>query len=402
MNTRENAASWTCVDRPAQTRAHAPNANLRAALRLHAYLSSPAHWDGANLRGPDVGIRFNSRIGRFVKSYLRRVSWHDNYSYIQAQGYWILGNWGMFSLFPEEKYQQLATRCSEYVVSQQRDDGAWLYPNPEWSGRIATAEGTWGSLGLIETYRRTGNRKFVTAVEKWHEFLVRKIGFQTVGAELAVNYFQGRKGPRIPNNSAILLRFLAELADVTGQHAYLKPCDGLLRFLKAVQTPSGEFPYAVPGESDGGSCRHFQCYQYNAFACLDLMRYHELTGDSSVLPAVSALLDFLQQAQSPDGHSFFACGDHHREVTYHTAVLARAFAAAGPFGIQGYAANARRAYDYLLKLQRLDGSFGFSRGDYFLLHDARSYPRNLAMILFHLLPDSQAAEPQSIPKQPLT
>src|SRR2546429_6538539 len=69
-----------------------------------------------------------------------------------------------------------------------------------------------------------------------------------------------------------------------------------------------------------------------------------------------------------------------------SAVLAQAFARASQFEIPGYHAPADRAYDYLLGLQRPDGGFDFSRGDYYFFKDRRSYPRNLAMILYHLLP----------------
>lgn len=356
-----------------------------AALRLHEDLAA-RHWDGRRLIGPDVGIRFNSRIGRFIKGYLRHVRWNDNYCYIQAQGYWVLGNWQLFSIFGEERYRDIAVRCSGYMLGQQREDGAWDYPNPEWRGRIATAEGTWGSLGLLESYRQTGDTKFLDCVQKWHRFLVQKIGFQQVGSELSVNYFYGQTGLRVPNNSAIVLRFFAELAEATGEESYRRHCDGLLQFLQATQSTTGEFPYTVKGESGGKGWPHFQCYQYNAFICLDLMRYHDLTGDSRVLPLIRRLLGFLRQALAEDGHSFFDCGNGHQEVTYHTAVLAQAFACARQFGIDGYEPLASRAYTYLLGLQLPDGGFGFSRGDYFVLSDRRSYPRNLAMILFHLLP----------------
>ena len=47
--------------------------------------------------------------------------------------------------------------------------------------------------------------------------------------------------------------------------------------------------------------------------------------------------------------------------------------------------TAARAYRYVLALQRRDGSFPHSRGDYRLLSDERAYPRYLAMILLHLL-----------------
>lgn len=376
----------TVTQVPSVPKAKEPlDAKLSAALQLHTYLVQ-RHWDGSALWGPDVGVRFNYRVWRFIKGHLPFVSWSDDCRYVQAQGYWILGNWSLYSIFNGAQYRELAAACSEYLLAQQLDDGAWLYPNPEWSGRIATIEGIWGSLGLLETYRHTRDRKFLSAAEKWHEFVVQRIGFQRVGQELAVNYFHGRTGSRIPNNSVALLRFLAELAQATGQNIYLQPCDGLLTFLRSVQTPSGEFPYAVRGESEGNPWPHFQCYQYNAFACLDLMRYCELRGDASVLPMIGKVLNFLCHGIAEDGHSFFACDNRSREVIYHTAVLARAFAAAHLFGFHGYQGKADSAYARMLRLQRPDGSFGFSRRDYFGLSDPRSYPRNLAMILAHLLP----------------
>jgi hypothetical protein len=357
---------------------------MLAALQLYEYLVA-RHWNGAALCGPDVGIRFNSRIGRFVKSYLRQLNWKDNYCYIQAQGYWVLDNWQLFSTFGKERYRDMAVRCSEYLLAQQRDTGAWDYPNPEWRGRVATAEGTWGALGLLESYRQTGDRRFLNSVQKWHHFLTERIGFQEVSSQLAVNYFFGQTGVRVPNNSAIVLRFLAELAHATGEELERSRCQGLLSFLQAVQRETGEFPYSVKGESGSEGWPHFQCYQYNAFMCLDLMRYHELTGDSGALLMISRLLGFLRQALAGNGHSWFDCHNRHREVTYHTAVLAQAFERAAHFGIDGYTDLANRAYTYLLGLQQPDGGFTFSRGDYLLLSDQRSYPRNLSMILFHLL-----------------
>ena len=72
-------------------------------------------------------------------------------------------------------------------------------------------------------------------------------------------------------------------------------------------------------------------------------------------------------------------------MTYHAAALAASFAEAKRIGIQGYEELSARAYRWLLDRQRADGSFPHSSRDYGVLADARSYPRNLAMILFHLL-----------------
>jgi hypothetical protein len=369
-----------------------------ATLRLHKYLVAE-HWNGRALIGPDPGIRFNYRIGRFIKSYLRSVPWGDDYCYVQAQGYWTLDNWHLFTRTGEKTYRDIALRCSRHMLSQQRDDGAWDYPNPEWKGRVATAEGTWGSLGLLETYRQTADMSFLSAALNWHGFLLETIGFQRIGDELAVNYFAGRKGTRVPNNSALVLRFLAELADVTADEALLLPCSGILTFMQRVQKTTGEFPYAVAGAAGGKGRPHYQCFQYNAFQCLDLIRYHEVTGDATPLRLITKVLEFLRGGLARDGHAFYECGNRHRGVTYHTAVLGAAFWKAGQLGIEGYGDQATRAYSHLLALQRPDGGFSHSRRDYRLLSDRRSYPRYLAMVLHHLLLQVPESESNVIGKE---
>ncbi len=359
-----------------------------SAVKLHRYLIA-SHWDGQALIGPDVGVRFNYRIGRFLKGYLSRLPWNDDYYYLQAQGYWTMGNWRLFSQTGEESYRDVALRCSESMLARQRPDGAWDYPNREWHGRVATAEGTWGSFGLLESYRQTADRRFLEGALRWHGFLMETIGFQRLGDELAVNYFAHRQGARVPNNSAFVLPFLAELAKATGEEAYLEPCSGLLAFLRAAQMQTGEFPYTVEGTAGSPGRPHFQCYQYNAFQCLDLMRYHEVTGDAALLPLITGVLGFSREGMADDGHAPYECGNRHGAVTYHTAVLAAAFMKAGQLGIGGYDGPAHRAYSHLLKLQRPDGSLPHSRGDYRLFSDQRSYPRNLAMIMYHLLQGTQ-------------
>lgn len=354
-------------------------------MRLHQYLTA-RHWNGDALVGPDVGIRLNYRVGRFIKGYLRQIKWNDDYCYVQGQGYWILANWQLFLHTGEEQFRRLAQHCSDFLLRLQRDDGAWIYPNPEWHDRIATAEGTWGSLGLLESYRQTGDMRFLSSAVAWYEFLVGKIGFQSDAATLAVNYFYGRTGARVPNNSAIALRFFAELWAITGSDLYLKRCGGLLKFMQGAQSSTGEFPYTLEGKSGGQRRQHFQCYQYNAFQCLDLMRYYELTEHPDALPLIEKVLSFLRSGLAGNGHAFFDCHNRYRTVTYHAAALARAFGRAQEIGIEGYDLLVDRAYTYLLTAQRPDGSFAFSQGDYFFLSDQRSYPRNLAMILYHLLP----------------
>jgi hypothetical protein len=360
------------------------NQYFARALKLHQYLVA-AHWNGRALTGPDPGVRFNYRIGRFIKSYLPSRGWNDDLCYLQGQGYWVLANWHLYARTKNQTYRDMAVRCSEDILTRQRTDGAWDYPNPEWRGRVAAVEGIWASLGLLETFRWTGDVLFLTQALRWHEFLVERIGFQQTGDELAINYFAGRSGARVPNNSTDALRFLAELADVTGDVAYLRPCAGLLTFVRRAQKATGELPYVVANAEGHTGRPHFQCYQYNAFQCLGLLRYHELTGDQASVPIVAGLLEFLRTGLADDGRAFYQCGNRYRAVTYHAAALGAAFARAGQLGIHGYDDLSDRAFSYVLRMQRSDGGCVYSRGDYRLLSDRRSYPRYLAMILLHLL-----------------
>jgi hypothetical protein len=361
------------------------NTYLAAASRLHRYLCAN-HEAGHALVGPDPGVRFNYRIGRFVKSYLKYIPWQDKYYYLQTQAYWALANWSLYELTHEELYRMLAIQCTETTLARQRSDGAWDYPNPEWKGRTATVEGVWAALGLLAAYQHTYQQKYLTGALRWHEYLVNQVGFQQIGDESAVNYFAGRADVRVPNNSTLVLSFLARLAQSTDDREYLDPTQGLLRFLGKVQLPSGEFPYAVGNKENPGFFRqHFQCYQYHAFQCLDLITYYESTGDVVAMPLIEKVLRFLSQGLAPEGYAYYDCSRPKRRVMYHTAALGAAFTKAGQIGLYGYEKLADRSYAYVLGSQREDGGFGHSQWDYQLLADQRSYPRYLAMILAHLL-----------------
>jgi hypothetical protein len=240
-------------------------------------------------------------------------------------------------------------------------------------------------LGLLESYRQTGDARFLEGVLRWHRFLIEEIGFQSRGTQLAVNYFAHHGNEWVPNNSALVLRFLAELASVTDDSTYLRPATGLLDFLRAAQQPSGEFPYVAARPEAGTSRPHFQCYQYNAFQCLDLLRYYETTSDSAVLPLIAQVVAFLRGSLAADGQALYACGNDYRRVLYHTAAVSAALARADDFDIADTAALARRSCAALLARQHADGSFAYSRRDYRVLSDQRSYPRYLSMILYHLL-----------------
>ncbi len=357
---------------------------LAAATKLQQYMCRH-HWTGQALVGPDPGIRINYRLGRFVKSYLPQIAWRDAYYYLQAQGYWVLSLWQLSLHHDEANCRDMAIRCSAHMLEQQREDGSWLYPNREWKGRVATAEGTWAALGLLETYRQTGEQRFLDGVLRWHTYLTHEIDFERVGEAWSVRYFAGVQDGRVPNNSVFVLRFLAKLAEVTRDRALAQPCDGLLTFIQDVQAPSGEFPYVVTNNSTTKGTMHFQCYQYNAFQCLDLMHYVDASADTRAVPLIRRVLGFLRQGLAMDGHVHYACGNPYRAVTYHTAAVAAACWRAQHYGIAGFDDLAHRAYGFILQAQQPQGGFAYSWGDYRLLKDQRAYPRYLAMILYHLM-----------------
>ena len=115
-------------------------------------------------------------------------------------------------------------------------------PNREWKGRIATAEGGWASIGLLDTHRHTGDRRFLEGALRWNEYVDEHVGYESVTGNLAVNYFAGRPGSAVPNNSAFTVRLLAELAGAAADETYLRRCPSLLGFLGASQMPNGELP----------------------------------------------------------------------------------------------------------------------------------------------------------------
>jgi hypothetical protein len=331
------------------------------------------------------------------------VRWTDSYYYLQAQGYWVLANWRLFSSTASSAYRDIALRCSDAMLASQNKDGSWNFANPEWRGRIPTAEGAWACIGLLQSYRASGDYRYLSAVLQWHRFLVEDTGFQQLGDQFAVKYFANRSAARVPNNSAFVVRFLAELADVTSDERYLQPCSGLIRFLAGAQTKQGEIPYALAEGSHHAARPHYQCYQYNSFQCLDLLRYFELTSDPSALTIIQSLLPWLTTGIDEDGHVRFDCHDRHRRVFYHTTVLAAALATASAMGLGQYGEQANRCFSYIRGRQCADGSYWFSQGDYRLLTDRRPYPRNLAMMLFHLLTESAwCLAPDSTPATPLT
>jgi hypothetical protein len=352
-------------------------------LRLHRHLVDEYFVDD-RLVGPDPGIRFDYRIGRFVKSYTP-LSWNDRLYYLQGQAYWMLANWALFARTGADEYREIAVRTAVRATESQRTDGAWEYPNPEWGGRVATNEGTWASMALLESYRRSGQSEFLDSARRWHRFLLEETGFQPLEDQLAINYFAWCGGDRVPNNSITVLRFLSELHDVTGDDEVVEPLPGMLTFIEAVQKESGEFPYTVPPDAPDGGRAHFQCYQCNAFELLNLLRCHELRGEPRVEPLIERSLGYLETGVAPEGYVRYECGSGRRRVTYHAAALGAAMVRASQQGFGDHTSTGERALGYVLGQQRPHGGFPHSRGDYGVLSDRTGYPRYMAMILYHLL-----------------
>jgi hypothetical protein len=362
---------------------------LSSARRLHSYLVA-SHWTGACLSGPDVGVRLNYRYLRFVKGYLPFLPWADNYAYVQAQAYWIADNWLLADLGASDAAAEMATACADFVLSRQDEAGYWPYPNPEWKGRIATVEGDFGALALLESYRRTSREAYLAAAVKWSTFLNEKIGYEEVDGGCAVNYFASTPTGLVPNNATLTVLTLARLHEATGDAAYLSRCEGMLKWLASVQLESGELPYSVAGP--GGPDRpHYLCYQYNSFEFLDLAQYHHLTGDETVKPVLRRLASYLAGGVSDQGAARYDCAHVLPEVNYYTMALGAALSEATRLGLGDHRSLADPLFARVLSNQRRDGGMSFfSRGNYGFLSDRRSYPRSLSMLLCHLLTEASA------------
>lgn len=353
------------------------SACLQAAVRLHAYIEDN-HWNGQAIVGPDPIGKVHWRVTRFVRSYLPWLPGDDRFLYLQAQGYWIRANLTIYELTGDPRYLEFADQCANALVKNQPENGAWLHP-PIWGRRgfVSTVEGVWGSLGLTAAYKKTKKQAYLDSVLKWYQSQVNSIGFQIVGDGLAANYYS-HTNYMVPNVTTMLLVLMAELFDLTQDRQYLKYTERLIRFVANTQLESGELPYLFPSRP------HFMCYQYNSFQFLDLASYHDLVGDGRVLPLMNKLAQYLSGGLTKQGSCKYSCFRDFPEVNYWTTALATALYRADQLGLGEYEAISSKAYDRVLSRERLHGGFDFSDKNYRFLHDARSYPRYLAMIVYHL------------------
>jgi len=349
-----------------------------SAVQLYDYIARQ-HWDGKAIAGPDPIGKIHWRMTRFVRSYFPWLPGDDLYVYLQGQAYWMQGNLILFEMTQEGRYLDVARQCADGIVACQPSNGAWLHPPIRGRrGFISTVEGVWASLGLLEVYKEMGEQAYLDSALKWYRFQVDAIGFQEVADGLAANYYT-HSSNLVPNVTTMLIWLTAELYHVTGDDQYLEYTDRMVRFVECSQLDSGELPYSL------GERTHFMCYQYNAFQFMDLASYYELTGDETVHRVLVKMASYLSTGVTERGSSRYNCFKEMPEVNYWTAALAAALRQAYDLELGNYLSLSERAYRYLLTRQRTDGGFDFSRGNYVLLRDMRSYPRYLAMILCHLL-----------------
>ena len=192
--------------------------------------------------GPDQGVRFNRRVGRFIKSAVPFLPWADRAYYLQAQSYWVLANWQLYDLVGDPALTDTAARCTTGILNAQLPDGSWMYPHSAWAGRIATVEVVWAALGLLASYQRAKNAALLESAIRAYDFLTNHTGFQNADVGYAINYFANRPGALVPNNTTLALTFFGQLANATGDARYLSHCSPMLAFFGLGAMQVGRIP----------------------------------------------------------------------------------------------------------------------------------------------------------------
>ena len=373
---------------PAAARSTAPRL-LEAALRLHAWLEAH-HVHGARLEGEDQGVRWNIRLWRFAKSYLPALFPRERHFFLQGQGYWALANWTLFDLTGDARFRERARDATAAIMIAQRPDGAWNYPLRERRHLVATVEGDFAAVALLEAHRRGLGAPYLEAARHWHDFVERRIGYQEHPGGLAVNYFDRPRG-LVPNNTAEWVWVLGRFASVTGDRRFLGRVPRLLGFLEAVQRPNGELPYEIGARGQVRTRLHYLCYQYNAFQCMKLAWYAEAHGDPRARALAVGIAGYLAGGVTVSGAVRASCHALLPEVVYYADAVGLALHTVTRLGWAEHRALAERAFEWVLTRQDAGGAFPFSRGDYLVLADRNPYPRTLAMTLYHLVERARPA-----------
>ena len=357
---------------------------LDAAFRLYDTLEK-RHLRGGLLRGPDPGVRFNLRALRFLKSAFSFVPWRDDFVFMQTQGYWALSNWMLHDLTGKARYREAAVHCAEATLRAQTPEGAWPYPLPERRHLIATLELMWGAAVLLAAHARAARSEFLSGAVRACDFIAGRIGFQPHDGGEAINYFDRPRG-KVPNNSVTAVWFYLRIWAATKDRQFLTHVPALVRFVESVETPAGEIPYIVEGALERARL-HYLCFQYNAFQFLYMAWAERIAPGTWHRSTLEKLAAFLDTGVRPDGACANDCSHHNSgpETDYYTAALGAALAHASRTGLSSSSEAGQRCYTRVLARQKYDGGFGFSTGDFGMLKDSRSYPRQQAMTLFHLL-----------------
>jgi len=357
-------------------------------MRLHAHLEA-RHVHAGRLEGDDQGVRWNIRVWRFWKSYFPGLAPRERFFFLQGQGYWALANWTLHDLTGDPRFRDRAREATEAVEIAQRPDGAWNYPLRERKHLVATVEGDFAAVTLLEAHRRGLGGNALAAARRWYDFVEKSIGYQEHPGGLAVNYFDRPRG-MVPNNTAEWIWVLGRLATETGERSYLARVPKLLGFLEAVQLPSGELPYEIGSPSEPRTRIHYLCYQYNAFQCMKLAWYAQAHGDARARAMATRIAAYLSGGVTPTGAVRASCDALLPTVVYYADAVGLALHTVTRYGWADHGALADRAFAWVLGNQHRDGGFAFSRGDYYLLEDRNAYPRYLAMTLFHLAERARA------------
>lgn len=361
---------------------------LDSALRLHRHLAAHHVHDG-RLAGADQGVRWNIRVWRFWKSAFPALSPRERHFFLQGQGYWALANWTLFDLTGDSRFAHMAGAASEAALAAQRPDGAWDYPLRERRHLVATVEGDFGAITLLEAHRRGLGDRFLDGALRWHQVVETRIGYQEYrpgggpSRGRAVNYFDRPRG-LVPNNTCEWIWVLGRLATATGDPRFSAPVPGLLDFLEAVQRENGELPYEIGGIHDPRTREHYLCYQYNAFQCMKLAWFAAAHDDRRARAIAERLADYLVGGVLASGAVRASCDSVLPEVVYYADAVAMALDVVTRLGWRDHREVADRAFGFVRSRQRGDGGLPFSRGDYHLLSDRGPYPRYLAMSLYHL------------------
>jgi hypothetical protein len=347
---------------------------LQAAQKLHQYIRHQ-HEDNGAIVGPDPIGKIHWRVTRFVRSYFPWLPGDDRYVYMQAQAYWIKANASLFDLTQDAHHLELIEGCAGRMVQAQLPAGPWQHPPIRGRrGFISTVESVWACLGLVAAYRQLRKPAYLDAARRGYSGLTDAIGFRRLRDSLAINY-HAHTQEMVPNVTTMVLWLSAELRQLTGDTQYLQHARDMLRFLEYSLMENGELQYIYEKRP------HFQCYQYNAFEFMDLAHYYQLTCDDQVRPLLGKMAAYLAGGLTGRASCRYDCFKEVPEVNYWTAALATALRYAHELKLGDYLPLSERAYAYLLTRQKPDGGFGFSRRNYGVLRDGRSYPRYLAMIL---------------------